>query len=299
MKSLFVIILLCFCVLSGAKGQVIPPVKADSLKTSNDTIKVAADTIVAVPVSPAAVAEPVTEKAAKKQDQAGPSKIAKNIFKFNITTALIKNYSLQYERVLTRTISVALTGRFMPESNIPYTDYIIRWGGITDPDVQAVLEGILTSNYTITPEIRFYTGKKRYGTGFYFSLFYRYGDYSFNNTIINLETGIGDPYTMDYSGDVTSHTGGIMIGSQFALGKHICLDWWIIGAHFGVSSGDIQGLASIPLSLEDQQTIMDNLNGIEIPMFKQTVEVNSNGARMLFDGPWAGIRMGLSFGVKF
>jgi hypothetical protein len=90
-----------------------------------------------------------------------------------------------------------------------------------------------------------------------------------------------------------------MIGAQWALGKHICLDWWILGPHFGISSGDVLGLPSAPLSVEDQQEIEDELNGIDFPMFKQTVDVTADKASMIFDGPWAGIRAGLSIGVKF
>ena len=94
---------------------------------------------------------------------------------------MIKNYSLQYERILTRTVSAALSLRIMPETGIPYADDIIRWYDINDADAQTVINNTLIANYAITPEIRFYTGKKRYGNGFYFALFYRYGHYTFNN----------------------------------------------------------------------------------------------------------------------
>ena len=104
---------------------------------------------------------------------------------------------------------------------------------------------------------------------------------------------------MNTSGDVSSHTGGFMLGAQWALGKHICLDWWILGPHFGVSSGECISLSSAPLSEGDQQDIEDELNDIDIPMFEQTVNVTADKVTMIFDGPWGGIRAGLSIGVRF
>jgi hypothetical protein len=58
-------------------------------------------------------------------------------------------------------------------------------------------------------------------------------------------------------------------------------------------------LSSEPLSEVDQQNIADDLNSIDIPWFKQTVNVTADKVSMVFDGPWAGLRVGLSLGVKF
>lgn len=265
MKKQIIISLFSICSLFAVSAQDVPIVAtADSTKITADTIN-----------------------------------IFKNYIKFNITSLLIKNYSLQYERILSRNVSVAMSFRVMPESGVPYTDNIFRWFDITDPEDQEMIENLIMSNYAITPEIRFYTGKKRYGTGFYISLFYQYGNYSVKNVLRNYEPDIGGEATMTTSGDVSSHTAGFMLGAQWALGKHMCLDWWIFGPHFGVSSGDVLGLPSTPLSEGDQQRVEDELNDIDIPMFKQTVNVTADKVTMIFDGPWGGIRAGLSIGVKF
>jgi hypothetical protein len=234
----------------------------------------------------------------------GSEKVPRNLFKFNVSSAVIKNYSLQYERVLSRSISLAIGYRTMPESGLPYPDKIINWFDITDPEPIDLINNVNLSNYAITPEIRFYTGKKRYGRGFYLALFYRYGHYEFNNAVIKYEPDIEDDIKADEikitaEGNVTSHTGGFMLGTQWALGKHVCLDWWILGPHFGISSGKAEGISSTVLSQEDQQNIKDELNDIDIPMFKQTVDVSANKVSMSFDGPWAGVRGGLSLGIKF
>jgi hypothetical protein len=227
--------------------------------------------------------------------------ISKNLIKFNLTSALIKNYSVQYERVVSRTISLGVSFKMMPESGIPYTDQIFKWSGEIDAETRNTIENLNISNYTITPEIRFYAGKKRYGSGFYTSLFYRYGHFTASNAIVtfNQDDPEVDPITMTMSGDMTTHTGGSMIGAQWSLGKHMCLDWWILGPHFGVSKGNVIGLSSMPLSEEDQQSIEDEVNDLDIPMLKQTIDVTADKVVLDFSGPWAGIRAGLSFGIKF
>jgi hypothetical protein len=272
MKKVFILSLFIICTLTLINAQEVPvAVTSDSAKISADTRKVASV----------------------------EARRAKNFIKFNIPSALIKNYSLQYERIISRSVSVAATFRIMPVSGIPYADKIVKRFDITDPKTQVVIENTNLGNYAITPEIRFYTGKKRYGNGFYFGLFYRYGHYTINNALIPYDTDGGDEVTLNTSGNVSSHTGGFMLGAQWALGKHICLDWWMLGPHFGISSGDLISLSSGPLSEVDQQDIADELNDIDIPMFKQTVTVTSDQVRMSFDGPWGGIRAGLSLGVKF
>ena len=227
--------------------------------------------------------------------------IPKNLIKFNLTSAVIKNYSVQYERVLSRNISLGVSFKMMPESGIPYTDQIFRWSGDIDAETKNTIENLIIGNYTITPELRFYKGKKRYGTGFYTALFYRYGHFTASNAIVtfNQDDPEIDPTTLTMSGDMTTHTGGFMLGAQWALGKHMCLDWWILGPHFGVSKGNVIGLSSTPLSEEDQQSIEDEVNDLDIPMVKQTVDVTADKVTLDFSGPWAGIRAGLSFGIKF
>ena len=92
-----------------------------------------------------------------------------------------------------------------------------------------------------------------------------------------------------------------MIGSQWVFGKkqNWVIDWWIVGGHYGTLSGNINGVSSQPLDLEDQQEINENLNDLDIPIIEYKAEVNSNGAKVKIDGPWAGLRSGLSFGYRF
>lgn len=88
-----------------------------------------------------------------------------------------------------------------------------------------------------------------------------------------------------------------MIGAQFKLGKSVYLDWWILGPNYGSSSGKISGQRS--LSASEQQSLRDEIDGLDIPLTEFTYTVNGNGATINFDGPWAGLRAGLCFGIRF
>jgi hypothetical protein len=41
------------------------------------------------------------------------------------------------------------------------------------------------------------------------------------------------------------------------------------------------------------------MEDIDISLTDKTVNVTSNSASLKFDGPWAGLRTGLSIGVRF
>ena len=269
MKKLLISALLIICMLSVINAHEIPLAKPDSQEVTDD--------------------------------------ISKNLIKLNLTSLPIKNFSLQYERVLTKSISGALTFSVMPETNLPnfIANEIVKMAGdmsdngAIDTETEGLIRNVLVSSYSITPEIRFYPGHKKYGTGFYISLFYQYGHYEASNLPIPYTNDLEEDIKIITTGKVTSHTGGFMLGHQWSLGKHMCLDWQMFGPHFGISSGDIVGLPTSPLSSGDQTRFEDEANDINIPMFKPTIDATADKVKMTFDGPWGGVRFALSLGVKF
>jgi hypothetical protein len=288
MKRLLILSLFLACTLSVLNSQEIP---ADSLKTTDEIVQTPPDAVLAADM----------EKYESETDD-----ISKNFIKLNLTSLAVLNLSLQYERVLSRSISGAISFSYLPETNIPtyLADQLITQvennseDGI-DPETEDIIRSLLISSYTFTPEVRFYLGKKRYSTGFYISLFYRYGSYSVSNIPIPYTNDLDEDITIDTKGDIKSHTGGVLLGYQWALGKHLCLDWQMFGPHFGVSSGDFLGLPSSPLSQADQADIEEEFLKVESSLIEQTVDASANEVKMLFDGPWGGIRFAVSFGVKF
>lgn len=226
-------------------------------------------------------------------------KVQKNFIKTNLTSIIIKNYSIQYERALSKRISFALSYRNMPTGTLPFKEQILKKVGSDDQTTVDAINNLTIGNYAITPEVRFYLGKKGYGRGLYIAPFYRYAKYSAGNVAIEFDTDQNQTRSIDLSGNITAHTGGILFGTQWALGKYLCLDLWILGPHYGVSSGEMTGVPSPDLTTQEQADIRQNMEDMDIPMVKKTVEVSAKKVAMVFDGPWAGIRAGISIGFKF
>jgi hypothetical protein len=223
----------------------------------------------------------------------------RNFIKTNITGIILKNYSLQFERTLNKTISLSLSYRIMPSTNIPFKSAILNAVGNDDPDTKKTIDDFKLSNTAITPEIRFYLSKKGYGHGFYIAPFYRHANFKTNNLDIFYNGSTGAENTLQLSGKLTSNTGGILFGVQRFFGKHIVFDVWLLGPHYGSGKGNFTGTSSTPLTQDQQNDLRDNLNNIDIPLTNKTVNVNANGASLKLDGPWGGIRSGLSLGIKF
>jgi hypothetical protein len=235
------------------------------------------------------------ERSRKSERTTPPS----NFIKLNLTGIALKNYSVQYEKAIKRKLSFAIAFRTMPSSGLPFKSAILDAIGTNDPDTKNTIEQLKLSNFAVTPELRFYLSKKGFGRGFYFAPFYRYASYSTNNLLLTYQDALLFSSTINLSGKLTSNTAGLLLGSQWALGKHLCLDLWILGPHYGNAKGDFSGISSKPLTTEEQNDIRKQLEDIDIPLANKTVVVNAGGASMQLSGPWAGIRSGISLGIRF
>ncbi len=223
----------------------------------------------------------------------------KNLLKLNLTAIPLRNYSVQFERVLGKRVSIAVSYRNMPEGNLPMKDFIIEQLGSEDQEAVDAINSFTLSNYAITPEIRFYMGKKGYGRGFYIAPFFRNANYAGGNLLFKYNDDNDIEQSITLSGDIKANTVGLLLGAQWSLSKLFVLDWWIIGPHYGKSNGELIGNSSRVLTPDEQEEIRQNLEDFDIPMVKKTVSVNASGAKMVVDGPWTGVRAGISLGIKF
>lgn len=241
---------------------------------------------------------PVLSQTAPSADLFSP-KPKRSIVKLNLTSPVLKNYSVQYERVLNKFLSVAIAGRIMPASTLPFRNEIKD--RITKEDIRFVDEAIdkmKFANYAFTPELRFYLGHRGYGRGFYIAPYYRFAKYRMLRNMVTYDDN-GTHYAVDLSGDVTAHTGGLLLGAQWYLGKSLGLDLWILGPNLGSGRGSMSGISSQPLTQDDQAELRGQLEKIDIPYAKETIYVNENGGRIELTGPWAGIRSGLLLTFRF
>jgi hypothetical protein len=222
-----------------------------------------------------------------------------NLMKINLATLFFKSYSLQYERILNRKFSVALQYRVMPETGLPFKRSILKLVDNEDPESKKTIDEFKISNYAITPEVRIYLSRKGFGRGFYIAPFYRYASFASNNFDIFFTDQNNAEQSIKMSGKLTANTFGLAMGVQSALGKHLVLDIGFFGPHYGSGKGEFKGTPSHPLSAAEQNGLRNQLEGIDIPLTNNTVEVNANSASLKLDGPWGGMRFTLGLGVRF
>jgi hypothetical protein len=219
-------------------------------------------------------------------------KIDKNIVKINLIGFSING---QYERILSKRISVSLSYRLLPSGKFLFRGLIPT----TDPQARESLNNLIVSNSAITPEVRFYLGKKGYGQGFYLAPFFRSAKYGGEGIGIDFTLDNGQSATFNMEGNIKTNTYGLLLGAQLKLGKNFWLDWQILGPNYGSATGTITGKSNIALSRNERTSLQNALNDITIPFVTKNISVSPNEAILSLKGPWAGLRTGLSLGFGF
>ena len=223
----------------------------------------------------------------------------KNNFKISLTSLIFGNYQLQYERSLTKRIGLVVGYSFIPKGAVPFRTQL---NDLTadNADTQGIFENAELGYKAFTPEIRFYLGKG-YGKGFYVAPFYRNVQYDINNVNFTFSSDVAGvtEQNLAMGGKLSANSFGLQLGAQFNLGKHIILDWWIVGPHYGTSKGDFVGITDRNLTTFEQQELKKELDNIELPLSDIKSEVNARGAKINVSGPWGGVRSGISLGYRF
>ena len=196
-----------------------------------------------------------------------------------------------------------------PENYLPFKSKIADI--IDDNDMNEVIHGLKTSNFSVTPEIRFYLANKGSFRGFYLAPFVKYANfnistpYSFDieasyegTTIYNREE------TIPLEGKLTTYTAGLSCGVNFKLTNKLHLDWRIIGPGYGFSKGNVSG--ELNLNQLEQSALRQSLDDFkeslsDLPVdIKMSYQVNDKGADLKIDkSPWATVRSGLSIAYSF
>lgn len=218
-----------------------------------------------------------------------------NIIKTNVTAFAFKNINISYERAINKWFSINVGFGTTPQGKIPFVKSFTS----AEDELRDLQAGL--TNFTL--ETRFYLGKG-YGKGFYIAPYFRNSNFKTDGFTYNYEYFNGVNTTeipIKISGDAKGNSAGLLIGAQFFLNKkqNFILDWWIVGAHYGKGKGDFTGTSSQTLTPDMQAQLKEDLENLDIPMVKYTVETNDNGAKINLDGPWAGLRSGLSLGYRF
>lgn len=232
----------------------------------------------------------------------------KNILKTNLFGDAIGNYNLTYERSIAKKFSLSVGFRYMAKTGLPqiFKDKLETF--IDDKNIK--LSDFQMGNFAITPEFRLYLGLGKM-KGFYIAPYARYASFDLQVPVSYNYTNSGTTVNASvlFNGTFKSTSAGIMIGSQFQLAKKLVLDFWILGGHYGTSTGTIYATNFSPAidpndpnqtkAFKDQ---VESVNGKDYGPFKFKGEVSSDYKTATFTstGSWAGVRaMSLSLGLRF
>lgn len=233
--------------------------------------------------------QPISAQEIKKDSI---QKIDKNIAKINLIGFSING---QYERILSKRVSIALSYKILPNGKFLFRGLIPT----NDPQARESLDNLTLSNSAITPEVRFYLGKKGYGQGFYLAPFFRNAKFGGKGIGIDFTLDNGQTTTFNMEGNIKANTFGLLMGAQWKLGKNFWLDWQILGPHYGSASGSIIGKSTVPLSITERTNLENALKDINIPFGRENVSVSPTEAILRLTGAWAGLRTAISLGFDF
>ena len=243
----------------------------------------------------------------------GGDRTSQHVVKINIFPLFVKYPMLQYEFGFHKNMSAALTFGYLAKIKIP--DIIFT----PSENANGMKEGYdlpKFGGWSVTPEFRFYPGKKEEHQaphGFYLALYGRYSSFKLSADYWGAATRDANGNTLTTrlyktSATFASFTGGLMMGSQWIINEHFSIDWWIGGGGTGKGKLTLEAHSDDPsLNMSGQEQtdlendIKENLG--ELQYFSNgayTIETTPNSAKVVIKGiPAASYRFGLCFGYAF
>jgi len=225
--------------------------------------------------------------------------VRKNVIKFNLTDVALKNYAVQYEHVVNHHQSFAIGFGISPNVSLPFKQTLLdQFGG--NEDAKRAIETTTFNKITVTPEYRFYMGKKGAPVGFYVAPFARYThmqieqDYAFTPSD-------NVPHLAHVKGKFDGIGAGILLGTQWALSKSLTLDWFIVGPCIGAMNSSFHGTDDMSdMSAEDKANLESDIESVDIPLWKIDATVGNNVVDAKLKGPFYGVRaFGFNLGYRF
>lgn len=165
----------------------------------------------------------------------------RKVLKINLSAAAMGAATVQYEAFFSKHFSFALGAGYRPKSLFPYVKDLEKYIDYADGKIDYISfdnvkkAEVKIGMYHITPEIRFYFGRKQAPIGTYLSVFAKYNNFR-GNLPVFIDTDYKDvPVRLELPVDtkLKTTTGGLMVGHQFRIGNRFTFDCYIIGAHFG------------------------------------------------------------------
>ena len=227
-----------------------------------------------------------------------------NILKTNLSSDALNNYNLTFERSLSRFMSVSLSYRKMNKQKIPLKELAKQF--IQNDAID--FDKFEIGNSAITAEARFYLGISKM-SGFYIAPYARSATFDLTVPLDYTYTPISPvpnitlppiPMPAQLDGTIRSTSYGLYTGMQFQLLSKIVLDLWIIGGHYGTSSGKLIFVAPAGTPALALTELKNTIDQTKTTPFTLTTTTTPNGVITDSEGPWAGIRgLGITVGIRF
>jgi hypothetical protein len=229
----------------------------------------------------------------------------KNGIKLNVSSLLLNNINLSYERMLTRKISATVGYRTMPTRTLDKITLAKKIIESVEEDGGTLKEDLSKMSFTnnaYTAEFRLYGGKKDGARGVYVGLYGRYATFDLDYTY-DYNTGTQN-YIIPIRSSTNGFGAGLLFGVQFNIAKRIILDMHILGGHYGSLKGDVDAIVNLSsMSETDKQELKRELDELIIIGNKQVInsQVSNSGVKATIDGPFAGLRAlgGVTIGFAF
>ena len=183
----------------------------------------------------------------------------------------------------------------MKQANVPLKSQIEKMVDNSDLKVNEFRLG----NTAITGEGRLYLGLRKL-RGFYIAPYIRYSSFKMSMPIKNPNNTTGAPIV--FNGEINGTSAGLLFGVQHCLLKKLVLDFWILGGHYGNSTGTLKATDIPAMTTTEQQNLQNKLDEFKnIGPFKTRSNVTSTTtAEMTTAGPWLGLRsLALTIGYRF
>lgn len=227
-----------------------------------------------------------------------------NILKTNLSGDALRNYNITFERSLNHFSSVSLSYRNMAKSTLPLQPLMKLF--IENPAIN--FDNLQMGNTALTAEARFYLGLSKM-SGFYLAPYARSASFDLTIPIDYAYTPASPsssitlpsvPLSAQLDGTIRSKSYGAYVGIQFQLLTKLVLDLWIIGGHYGTSSGKLEFQAPEGTPKIALDALKKTIDQTKATPFQLQTTVTSTGVSVDTEGPWAGIRgLGVTVGLRF
>lgn len=225
-----------------------------------------------------------------------------NTLKVNLSSLLLYNFSVQYERVIGPSGSVTLGVNYRPDVGVPFGSFFKRLleEEESELDIGRMIDAASMSFLSVTPEFRFYPGSKGAPNGLYLAPFVRYAKWDMVN-VFEFTPEDTDPFDVKFDGGLSYLAGGIMIGFQWQIGQRTTFDWWLAGPYIGAVDGSFFARGDqFTMSEQDKREFEQEVRDLDLIILDLDAQVKDDGVDVFMDGYILGLRsMGFTIGFRF